>query len=163
MDSIIKRIKVLLCVAVFSVFVPCVALAFAPLSGFAPDRITNVLETVVGALFWLGIVVSVTITLLIKIYLLRLKRRTSVERQLRRQKLPGILTFIPRRNHLILYGIFVIGLLLIVADIKFEFISQFIMFPILAGTIFAFAMHCIVDGKLYRLYKSIKEGKRNGH
>lgn len=162
MEATIKKIKVLLLATVFCVLIPCLALASVPVIGFAPDKARAVMETIVGALLWIGIVVSVTMSLMIRMYLLKLKRRTSIERQFKRQKLPGILTFIPRPNHLILYGIFVIGVVLIVTDIIFEYISQFVMFPILAVTIFAFAMHCIVDGKLYRLYKSIKEGKKNG-
>ncbi len=58
---------------------------------------------------------------------------------------------------LILYGATVMGLVLIITDIIFDYIPETAMFPILSVTILSFTVHCVIDGKYYKAYKLIKE------
>lgn len=53
-----------------------------------------------------------------------------------------------------------------ISDMFFHYINKFVMFPVISITFFAFVVHCVVDGKSYKIYKNankhIKEGNENG-
>lgn len=61
----------------------------------------------------------------------------------------------------ILYGVVILGVGLMVTDIMFSYVPEMAMFPIISITILSFAVHCVVDGKYYKVYKLMKENVNN--
>jgi Arc/MetJ-type ribon-helix-helix transcriptional regulator len=98
-----------------------------------------------------------------KVRMYRWRRNLMAEGKYEKQRFPGIITFSADINHMILYVVCVLGILVMISDVIFHYISEYIMFPILSIIFLAFAIHCIVDGENYKLFKAIKEGMDKGY
>ena len=132
-----------------------VAILLIPFVGMMPDGIGGVLSNIVAVIFWLGILAGILFSVLAG----RIKAAAAkiTRGKLRiKQKLPGIINFNLRRDSIIVYLIFIVGLILIICDTALSCINQYVMFPVIALTMLAFFTHCIIDGKNYKIYKLLK-------
>lgn len=97
-----------------------------------------------GILFWLGFLIG----LAGQILLTRMRVKASPERRTKR-KLPGVLVFFSGRAA----GVVDAALLLLSAATTIVMVCAdddfYGCFVLLAATVFAFSMHCIINGKNY--------------
>lgn len=163
MNRTIKTIKLPFLVSLTSFIVSSASLGVIPFVQFIPDRLEKITNYIVAALFYLGLIVGGFAIKNAKNRMYRWRRRLISERQFKKQRFPGIITFSTDIKHIVLYVICVLGILVMVSDMIFHYISEYVMFPILSVVLFTFALHCIVDGENYKLFKAIKEGMDKGY
>ena len=163
MNRTIETIKPPFLLGFTSFIVSSVSLGVIPFVQFLPDRLEKITNYIVAALFYLGLIIGGFAIKNAKIRMYRWRRRLIAERQFKKQRFPGIITFSADIKHIALYVICVLGILVMVSDMIFHYISEYIMFPILSVVLFSFIMHCIVDGENYKLFKVIKEGMDKGY
>lgn len=163
MNRTIEMIKQPFLVGFISFIVSSVSLGIIPFVQFLPDKLEKITNYIVAALFYLGLIIGGFAIKNAKNRMYRWRRRLMAERQIKKQRLPGIITFSTDIKHIVLYTICVLGILVMVSDMFFHYISEYIMFPILSVVLFTFALHCIVDGENYKLFKAIKEGMDKGY
>ncbi|MBQ6824654.1 MAG: hypothetical protein IJP27_08360 [Clostridia bacterium] len=158
MSKSIQTIRLPFLVSFLGFVVSSVSLGIIPVIQLLPDKTESILNYIVAALFYLGLIVGGLAIKFAKEQMHRIRRRLLAEKQFEKQRFPGIITFSADRNHIILYAVCGAGILVAISDLVFHYISEFIMFPILSVILFAFTMHCIVDGENYKLFKKVKEG-----
>lgn len=163
MNRTIEMIKQPFLVGFISFIVSSVSLGIIPFVQFLPDKLEKITNYIVAALFYLGLIIGGFAIKNAKNRMYRWRRRLMAERQFKKQRLPGIITFSTDIKHIVLYAICVLGILVMVSDMFFHYISEYMMFPILSVVLFTFALHCIVDGENYKLFKAIKEGMDKGY
>ena len=164
MDKTIESIRTPFVVGFVSFVVSCVALGVVPLIQFLPDKIENVVNCVVAAFFYLGLIVGAFAIKNAEGSVMYRWRRCLMEKEeFTKQRFPGIISFSSDIWHIVLYAVCVAGILVMVSDIIFHYISEYVMFPILSVVLFTFTVHCIVDGENYKLFKAIKEGMDKGY
>lgn len=112
---------------------------------------------VIAIIFWAGLVSMFVAAGIARKVFLRYREDPMIGGNWPTNKMPGIFRFSLKGRNWILYAIALVGLILIVADIAFRFVPEVVMFPIISVTILSFAIHSIVDGKYYIVYKQIKE------
>lgn len=157
-----KRYKVYFFSVIFSFFISSFSLSFVPVVDRLEQTAGNVTKIIIGILFWLGFIVGLILTIVGKKIFVQDKRRLVSSGKYKRQRLPGM--FYMRKNILsfIVYAMFFIGLIFIVSDVLFNYIPQYIMFPIISIVLFSFILHCVIDGENFKIYKKIKDGTDNG-
>ncbi len=117
---------------------------------------------IAAGVFWGGMLLGLAFFVLASVKF-RKHRATAYERKLvRRQPLPGALTFRLRADRLALDGIIAAGLVRIGTVLRFHWAPDYLMFPILSTTMIAFALHCFLDGRNHQVYEKLKEGMKNG-
>lgn len=117
---------------------------------------------IVAGLFWGGMLFGLLLFVLATVKF-RKHRSLAYERGLvKRQPLPGILTFRAGKRQLALYLILAAGLICIGTDIWLHWAPDYVMFPILSATVIAFVLHCFLDGRNHQVYEKLKEGMKNG-
>lgn len=137
------------------------SLSLIPLTSGFEDGKSNVLAYVIAAVFWLGLIVTIVTTCFTKKLLYRSREKLVIKECVKKHEPIGIISFSKDWKMWILYGITVLGLVLIVTDIFLGYVPEVIMFPIISVTILSFTVHCVVDGKYYKAYKLIKESSNN--
>lgn len=138
--------------------VACVSICVLSLFPLLSMRAQNIISYGVAIIFWIGMIAGCIC--LIRLELLRKELKGNKKK--RRWRPPGIVAFSVDKPHMALYGGIFLGLTLIVSDLVEHWISSYIMYPIIAATLFLFIIHCIIDGKNYRTYKFLKEGANDG-
>lgn len=150
-------LALMLIAAVFSSF----SLSFIPLTYGDGEGKNNIIAYAIAIVFWLGLILMLITLQLMRKKLSVYREELSDEGIVINQQLPGIVNFSFQRRNIALYAVTAVGLCLIISDIIFNYISEVIMFPIISVTILSFAVHCVVDGKCYKVYKLIKESEKN--
>lgn len=128
--------------------------------GFDEGEISAI-AYIFAAFFWLGLLLTLLAAYSTKrtLYIFREK---SIKNGLITKHHPiGLVSFSRDRRMWILYGMTIIGLVLMITDIIIGYVPTSIMFSIIAITFLTFAVHCVVDGKYYKAYKLIKESVNN--
>lgn len=126
-----------------------------------PDEIQKKISYTIAALFWLGIFSGLCSMIVISKRMSKGRKDLGLDRCLKHQRLPGIITFSKKKSHLILYIITTVGAMSIIFDLSLHVISEYLMFPIISITFLTFVVHCIIDGKCYKTYILVKEGTKN--
>lgn len=134
------------------------AIALIPLTDVIPPGISKIVTCILGALFWLGFITAIVLSAYSKSALYRSRRYFQMHHLIHRRRYPGIAYFDLTAPKIVLYALCSAGLILIICDLIFQFVPGAIMFPVIAATIFAFELHCIVDGVNFKVYKLLKEG-----
>ncbi len=116
---------------------------------------------IVSTILWLGIISAIVVSFITRSTLYKYKEKLIRKKALKRQMLPGIISVSRNKSSLILYCIIVTGVVIIITDCFFNYVNQYILFPILSVTVLSFMLHCIIDGKYYKVYKLIKEKIKN--
>ena len=137
------------------------AVATIPLLQFLPDISEKVCRYIVAAVFWLGLAAGILIICSVDNLMYREQRKLAEKYKFKKRRLPGIICFSNKRTSLIMYAVCIVGILLIIGDLIFRCIPEFALFPIIAITYFAFAVHCVADGNNYKLYLNVKDGIYN--
>lgn len=163
MNRTIETIRLPFVVGFSSFIVSSVSLGLIPFVQFLPDKLEGITNYIVAALFYLGLIVGFFAVRNARGRMYRWRRRLMAERQFKKQRFPGIITFSTDIKHIVLYAICALGILVMVSDMFLHYISEYIMFPILSVVLFTFTLHCIVDGENYKLFKAIKEGMDKGY
>lgn len=123
---------------------------------------SNAMAYVIAIVFWGGFLGSLIATYLTKRTLYRYRETLIRKGYIERNKMIGIISFSKDWKMWILYGITIVGVILIITDIIFGYIPEKVMFPMMSITILSFAIHCVMDGKYYTVYKRMKEDVGNG-
>ena len=133
------------------------SLSFIPYtSGFVKDE-SNVIAYVIAAFFWIGLLLTFIAAHSTKRTLYKLREKLIAKGYITKHQPIGIVSFSKDWRMWILYGVTVLGSVLIITDIIFGYAPETLMFPIISVTILSFTVHCVVDGKYYKAYKLIKE------
>ena len=152
----IKKARITLLITILSMTASSISLMFITLVS-SDKGMNNWMAYIIALTFWLGIVLAVVSTILTKIFLSKERQKLIDKEMIKKQVIPGIVYFDFKMNNIIIYSIMGIGLLLIVSDLFMNYIPEAIMFPVISITLISFSLHCVIDGKYYKVYKIIKE------
>lgn len=163
-DEIQKRIqsaRISLIATIIAMAMSCSALCLIPftLPSVADKNIT--FAYIIAAIFWIGIITAFSAILATKIILNKYYKRLVLRGVIKEQTFPGAFNFSFIKPRIVLYLVILIGIILIITDIIWIYVPEMIMFPIIAITILSFTLHCVIDGKYYKVYKLIKESFNN--
>lgn len=159
--GILKKARTCIMVTVATACLSGLSLSVIPFVPVFEKGKSNVPAYLIAGVFWGGLIVALVAAHITKKTLRDAREKLIVKGQIKRYQLPGVFSFSGNWRMWIIYGIIVLGLVLIITDIVIGYISETLMFPIVSVTILLFTIHCVVDGKYYKVYKLIKEGVKN--
>ena len=139
-------------------FASLIAIPFVQMSD---EHAKKIAIYMIALLFWLGLIIGIISTWFTNINLQRIRHKVYTSGMMERPKLPGVITITKKPVNIILYSFVIIGLVLMISDLISHWIPEFIMFPIISFTLYAFVIHSVIDGKNYKAYRIIKEGMHN--
>ena len=153
---VLSKAKVSMLLTVITAFLSSLSISLIPFAvSFEGDE-KNVIMYVVAALFWAGLI-SMLVTAHITKRVLSKSREKAIQNGYINERQPiGIINFSKGWKRLILYTLIVIGMLIIIYDIGFGYVSESVMFPVISATFLSFTIHCVIDGRYYKVYKLIK-------
>lgn len=157
----LKETRITLIAMSVSVGISSFSLSFIP---FLPDnnlKGPSILECIVAVVFWICLILSISLSYTVKRKLRAYLDILLNENVIKRQKCPGIFSISFDVKRIVLYSVITIGTIFIVTDMVWNYVHQAIMFPVVSITMFAFGLHCVIDGKYYKAYKLIKESVNN--
>ena len=157
----IKKARTTLLATVIAMIFSGVSLSFISILSNESKKTINWTAYLIAICFWLGIISAVVCVISTKVYLSKERQKLLNSGIISKQVLPGAVCFGKGKNNIIIYSIFVIGLALIVSDIFTSYVPEKLMYPIISITIISFSIHCVIDGKYYKVYKIIKESVEN--
>lgn len=152
----IKKARITLLITILSMTASSISLMFITLVS-SDKGMNSWMAYIIALIFWLGIVLAFVSTIITKIFLSKERQKLIDKEMIKKQVIPGIVYFDFKMNNIIIYSIMGIGLLLIVSDLFMNYIPEAIMFPVISITLISFSLHCVIDGKYYKVYKTIKE------
>jgi len=155
-----NKSKVLLLITVILFAVSFFSLSLIPFTDGLEEETQRMVSNIIAVLFYLGLIAGVVFDILANRQIRNSSKKTAKE-ILEKQKLPGVISFSTDKKNLILYGVLAIGIVIMISDIILNWVESYIMFPIISLTLFLFAVHCIIDGKNYKIYVKTKEGVGN--
>lgn len=157
MDSLYKRFRNDFILTVLCFVFSSLSVSLIPLLSGMPEDRQPILSNLIALVFWLSFIEGIAFSLWTNHTMLRILENKKIDPQ----RFPGILNFTWDIPHIILYIVILLGIIAIVTDIGFHYISEYLMFPIFSVTFLAVILHCIVDGRNYKTYKRMKEGINN--
>lgn len=158
---ILKYSRLLILITIAAVVLSSFSLGLIPYTSGFEEGENNIAEYAIAAVFWIGLLITFASACLTK-KMLRIHLEKLIKKGYIKNNPPiGIFSFSKDWRMWILYGITVLGLVLIVTDIIFSYVPETVMFPIISVTVMSFAVHCVIDGKYYKVYKLIKESVSN--
>ena len=119
-------------------------------------------QIVVALMFYVGLLVGIVATVKVSRMRQVMQKRSAKVNSLLTQRAPGVISFKVGVINIVLYSVFAAGLIICVVDILTHSVNSTAMFGVIAVTYLAFVMHCIVDGKNYKIYKLLMKGEKNG-
>ncbi len=156
----VKKLDRLFIIMAASFAVSAGVLAFIPLIQLLPQKLGDAASIAIGALFWIGLAVGIAMTVRISGLRRSVEEKIPAIKSRMKRKLPGAVSFEKRLEHLIVYGIFAVSFILIILDIVFGFITEYVMFPVIALAYLSFVAHCIIDGKNFKVYRVLRKGSK---
>ena len=158
---VLKDARLSIVVTIVAAALSSFSLSLIPfISGFEEGEI-NVIAYVIAAVFWIGLLLTFIAAHSTKRTLYRFREKLIIKGYITKHQPIGIISFSKDWRMWILYGITLLGLVLIITDIIFGYVPEKVMFPTISVTILSFAVHCVFDGKYYKAYKLIKESVNN--
>ena len=115
----------------------------------------NIGAYLIAATFWLSILAVIVFSFSTR-RLLNKHYKELMRKQKIAQRVPGVLHFSLKMPNIVIYAVTVVGVILMVTDIIFGYIAEAIMFPVVSITLVAFILHCVIDGKYYKVYQYMK-------
>ena len=152
----INKAKISLLLTVVAMAASSFSLSFIPLTLITDENKRIIMTCVIASVFWMGLATALVASRISEKTLRRYRKRLVNKKCIDEQKLPGVLSFSSDWKSIIIYLIMAIGLILIVTDIAFDYVPEVIMFPVISATVFSFSLHCVADGKNYKVYRFIK-------
>lgn len=153
----VKKARFLLLVAFAAISVSSLSLSFISYIPRIAENQSNAGAYVIAAVFWLGLILFLAANYSLKKLLSDRLEALVLQKRLEKQLFPGAVKFSAGLTNIVVYIIIILGLGFIISDIICNYIPEKIMFPILTVTILSFAVHSVIDGKYYKVYKQIKE------
>lgn len=135
-----------------------IALSLIPILQYLKESDQTAVRIVIATIFWAGLLIGIFSTFITNAHMSRARRRVYKSGALKKAKLPGIISFSAKPLSVITYAVFLAGLALAISEIVRHWLPEQALFPILGITLFAFVLHCVIDGKNYKVYRKIKEG-----
>ena len=157
----VKKARVTLITTIIAMVISSLSLSFIPFVSDFDIKNDSWLIFVIALSFWLGIFISFMATFITKIFLSQEKENLINKGIIKRRILPGAVSFKFGLINIIIYLITGVGVAVIVFDIFLGYMPEIIMFPIITLTFLSFSLHCVIDGKYYEVYKTIKESVKN--
>lgn len=157
MNRIIRKVKTTFRFMYVSFAISSFALFFMSFLDCLPERAEKVCGYIFAFLFWLGIIIGCLFFKQINGLLNRYIKRFCDDIGFPCQRFPGIITFSRKPLMVSLYFLIIIGVGLMVSDIFLHYIPQFVMFSIISIVFFSFIIHCVVDGRNYKLYQKVRK------
>lgn len=161
MKNILQKVKRAIVTSIICFFFAFSSLSFLIYLPRVDEINALAISYSVAIIFWgsliYGFVFCFRARLLVKKHL----KNEKIKNKLNNSKKLGIFSFSKSITHVILYLIFLVGITLILFDLFQSRITSSIMIPVISVTMFSFALHCIVDGANYKIYKQMKEGRNN--
>lgn len=136
------------------------SLSLIPLSNGFEEGESHVLAYIIGVVFWLGFLIMLLSSHITKKKLARYREKLIANERMQKQRV-GIISFSKSWKMWILYGLVLIGIVLLLTDIVIGWLPEWVTLPLLSLTLAAFEIHCILDGKNFKTYQIIKEGAKN--
>ena len=159
--SVLRRVGITLLVTYVAAAVACLSLSLIPFLFEIENGRINTASYIIASLFWSGLLISLISAFLTKKLLSKYQGCLASEGCTAKRQRIGIVSFSKDSRMYIIYGITVLGILLILSDIIFKYVPEVIMFPAVSVTLLSFVTHCVIDGKYYKAYKTIKENYDN--
>ena len=160
MDKQMNKSKTFLLITVILFAVSFFSLSLIPLTESFDEDKQRLISNIIAVMFYLGLIGGIVFDCLANRQIRSCNKKTAKE-ILEKQKLPGAITFSTDKKNLIVYAVLIIGIILMVSDIFLNWVATYIMFPVISLTLFLFAVHCIIDGKNYKIYMNTKKGVSN--
>ena len=158
--GVLKKARLFIVTTVASAALSSLSLSLIPIISQLDKERQTVVLYVLATVFWGNLLLTIIGTYYTQKSLFGV-RRQLIRGYIRKHQRVGIVSFSKDWKMLIVYGVTIIGMLLIISDIIWGYTPETIMLPILSITMFLFIVHCIVDGKYYKAYKLIKESLDN--
>ena len=142
--------------------VSCFSILLIPLAARASGTASAVLGMILSGVFWGFMILGFTAVARTERELYPLRKKLRAKGLRVKQKMPGLFTLNFDRPRSLLYLGILIGLVLSISDILLDYIPETMMLLILSLTMFALAVHGVIDGRNYKtvlLFASSLEGK----
>ena len=159
--NMLKYARLSIAVTLIAAALSSISLSLTLFTSGVEDGKLGILGYIIASVFWFGWVVVFFATRSTKKTLHKYREKLIAKGELKRQHPVGAISFSKQWKMLVLYGVIVLGLVLIITDMIFRYIPEAVVFPITSITVLSFAVHCVVDGKYYEVYKQIKESVKN--
>ena len=160
-SNLFKQSRISIVVTLIAAAVASCSLSLIPFTSGVEEGKSNIMAYMIAATFWIGLLLTFVATYITKRILGEYRKKLIADGRVASKQLIGLISFSKNWRMLVLYGITVLGGVLIITDIIFGYVPEAIMFPIISVTMLSFAVHCVVDGKYYKAYKQIKESVDN--
>lgn len=151
------KYKLPILATVICFFVSFFSLDFILLLNSLDEKTQKVVGYIIAAVFWLFLAAGIACVIWTKSSYILIRKKVTDLGLYKMQKYPGIITFSKDIPNIVIYVITGLGIVLSISDMIFNWISQYLMFPIISITLFLFVLHCIIDGENFKIYKIIKE------
>ena len=139
------------------------SLSAIPFTQHLTDTGQKISGYIIAGAFWLFLLIGLLLAFFTKGRQQTVRRKLKTMGLLRAHQPPGIISFSISPLTVTIYLIILVGLIVTISDIIWHWVPGTIMFPILSITLFAFVLHCVVDGENYKVYKVIKKGLDQNH
>ena len=139
------------------------SLSAIPFTQHLTDTGQKISGYIIAAVFWLFLLIGLLIVFFTKERQQTARRKLKSMGLLRAHQPPGIISFSISPLTVTIYLIFLIGFIVTISDIILHWVPGYIMFPIFSITLFAFMLHCVIDGENYKVYQVIKKGLDQNH
>jgi len=151
MKKLVNRLKKLLNFFALSTFIMSISFLLMPLATSYSDKNNNkIMLIIVGLVFWISLLICVISILLAN--KLRKKILSNIKNTKENQK-KGIFTFFSNKYALVFDLLMFISLISFAIVIAKRKQNEYIAYIILSVLIFSFSMHCMLNGKIYKLSK----------
>lgn len=160
-ENLLSNARRSLLVTIFAVALSSLSLSLIPFTSGIKEGESNIFAYSIAAVFWIGLLTTFVAVHSTKRTLCRHRERLIAKGYISEHQPIGLISFSRDWKMWILYGVVILGVGLMVTDIMFSYVPEMAMFPIISITILSFAVHCVVDGKYYKVYKLMKENVNN--
>lgn len=118
---------------------------------------------IVAVLFWVSLAAGIVCARLAAVMAAHIQRKLHSSDRAKRRELPGIISFSGQKGHIAIYAVFAVGLVVVTADLILgQTLPKLFVSFMIALTYYFFVLHCVLDGKCYKVYITAKEVLDNG-
>lgn len=114
---------------------------------------SRIINIIIGIVFWLGLLVGAVCQVILSIKMKPLRKESYNK--------PGLLKFFSNRLAVVFDTFLIIGLIGLVVSLIVTNMVGYSCYIFLSLTVLSFVMHCIFNGKNYKLLTNVKEEKNN--
>lgn len=133
-----------------------VSIIFIPYAYSLEERMKNRVSYIIAGTFWICLLIGIILIFLISSITGTYKKMYDIE--VGKKHIPGIFKFWSNMEAKVAIICFVIGFLLVISDVVFDYMNEICIMISFAFMLISFYIHCIFDGFNYRYYKILKKG-----